>query len=152
MRWRSSGGAVSWSSREHSRNGAHRRHRAAVPGGGDVKRAANTYRYSPQETFLLLCKAHGIPTPTPEFRFSATRRWRFDYCWKDLRIAVEQNGGIWTRGRHTRGAGQVKDMEKLNAAQLAGYVVGQFTPQQMMSGEAVAWIRAMIEKRKEEAA
>jgi hypothetical protein len=89
------------------------------------------------DLFLALVKSHGLPTPQTEYRFAPPRRWRFDYCWPDRLIALEQEGGVWTRGRHSRGAGMVNDMEKYNAAQLAGWVVLRFTPQQLTSGEAL---------------
>jgi hypothetical protein len=51
-----------------------------------------------------------------QHRFHRTRRWRFDYAAIDTRIAIEIQGGIWTYGGHSRGSGQVRDMEKHNAA------------------------------------
>lgn len=65
-----------------------------------------------------------------EFKFHKSRRWRFDYANPSLKIAIEINGGVWTRGRHSRGTGQIKDFEKLNAAQMMGWRVFQYTPQQ----------------------
>jgi len=38
-------------------------------------------------------------------------------------LAVEVDGGTWTGGRHTRGAGFEADCEKLNAAVIAGFRV-----------------------------
>ena len=35
------------------------------------------------------------------------------------------NGGVWKRGRHNRGTGYIKDLEKLNAAQILGWIVGK---------------------------
>lgn len=79
---------------------------------------------------------HGLPTPTPEYRFAPPRRWRFDLAFVDQKVAIEQEGGVWIQGRHSRGAGMVKDMEKYNAAGLLGWRVFRFTPQQIQSGEA----------------
>ena len=96
------------------------------------------------DPFVLLLQAHRLPAPTTEFRFAPPRRWRFDYCWPEAMIAVEQEGGIWTRGRHARGAGMVKDMEKYNTAQLAGWIVLRFTPQQLASGEALPVLKQVL--------
>jgi len=63
------------------------------------------------------------PEPIAEFRFHPVRRWRFDYCWPGSKIALELDGGTWTRGRHTRGAGYRGDCEKLNAAASLGFIV-----------------------------
>lgn len=95
--------------------------------------------------FEKVCAAHGLPQPTPEYRFAPPRRWRFDYAWPaDVLIAhgvscarggiaIEVEGGAFTRGRHTRGAGFVKDMEKYNAAALAGWKVLRVTPGQLLT-------------------
>lgn len=66
--------------------------------------------------------------------FDATRRWRFDWCWPDRKIALEIEGGVWTKGRHTRGAGFLGDLEKYNAAALKGYRVFRCTPNQIHLG------------------
>jgi len=62
-----------------------------------------------------------------EYRFHATRRWRFDIAWPALRIAIELEGGTWTYGAHTRGNGYAEDCEKYNAAVLAGWAVFRLT-------------------------
>jgi len=85
----------------------------------------------------LLCQAYGLPQPEAEYRFDASRRWRFDFAWPDRRLAVEQEGGIWTNGRHTRGRGYLADLEKYNAATLAGWRVLRFTPEQINAGHCL---------------
>ena len=70
-----------------------------------------------------LCNAFGLPEPTPEYKFHPARRWRFDYAWEKQKVAVEIEGAIWTRGRHVRGSGYIKDCEKYNKAQEMGWVV-----------------------------
>ena len=88
--------------------------------------------------FLLLCRAHGLPEPIPEYRFHATRNWRFDYAFVGIaKVAVEVEGGAWTRGRHTRGRGFLHDMSKYNAAARAGWLVLRYTPDQVRQGTAV---------------
>lgn len=73
----------------------------------------------------------------PEYRFAPPRRWRFDWAWLDCKVALEVQGGIWTHGRHTRGAALLKEHEKLNAAAALGWRVLYCTPQQFESG---AWV------------
>jgi very-short-patch-repair endonuclease len=63
----------------------------------------------------------------PEYQFHPERKWRLDYAWPDYRIAVELHGGTWVQGGHSRGAGQAKDFEKLNAAAELGWRVFQFS-------------------------
>ena len=57
-----------------------------------------------------------------EYRF-CKRRWRFDYALPDYNIAFEYDGGAFSGGRHNRGAGMIKDNEKINTAQLLGWTV-----------------------------
>jgi very-short-patch-repair endonuclease len=61
-----------------------------------------------------------------EFRFHPVRKWRADYRCGD-NVLIELEGGVWTGGRHTRGAGYNGDLEKYNAAQLCGYTVFRLT-------------------------
>jgi len=65
-----------------------------------------------------------------EHQFCEGRRWRFDFACVEIATAIEIDGGIWTRGRHSRGTGQVADKEKINTAQLFGWLVLRYTPQQ----------------------
>lgn len=96
------------------------------------------------DVFLALISAHGLPAPQTEYRFAPPRRWRFDYCWPALMVALEQEGGIWSHGRHSRGAGMVNDMEKYNQAQVLGWIVLRFTPQQLTSGEALPLLKDVL--------
>ena len=60
-------------------------------------------------------------------------------------VAVEVDGGTWSRGSHTRGAGYAKDAEKGNAAVLLGWRVLHFTTDQIKSGYALRTIRDAID-------
>ena len=62
-----------------------------------------------------------------EYRFAPPRRWRFDFAHLRECVAIEMDGGTWTRGRHTRGAGYRNDCEKRNEAQLMDWAVFHFT-------------------------
>jgi very-short-patch-repair endonuclease len=65
-----------------------------------------------------------------EYKFHTSRKWRMDYAIVELKICIEIDGGVWINGRHNRGAGYIKDMEKLNNAAMLGWVVLRFTPEQ----------------------
>jgi hypothetical protein len=95
----------------------------------------------------LLLAAAGLPTPTPEFRFRPPRRWRFDWAWVPQLVALEIDGGVWVRGRHTRGKGYDRDIEKLNTAALLGWLVLRVTPAMVEDGRAVAWVEAALRLR-----
>ena len=57
------------------------------------------------------------------------------------------DGGIYSRGRHVRGAGFERDAEKRNAAVMAGWRVLHFTPRHVRSGMAVRAIEALLKTR-----
>jgi hypothetical protein len=86
--------------------------------------------------FLALLKKEGL-VPVTEHKFHSTRKWRFDYAFPDSMVAVEVEGGVWTGGRHTSGAGFVKDMEKYNTALLHGWRVYRTTPKMLTSREVI---------------
>lgn len=88
------------------------------------------------DLFMCWCVAHGLPKPEREYKFHPLRRFRFDYAWPDT-VALEVEGGVFTGGRHTRGAGFVRDMEKYNLAALEGWKVLRYTPQQLTSEQAL---------------
>jgi very-short-patch-repair endonuclease len=90
------------------------------------------------------CQLAGLPMPTPEYRFHPTRRWRFDLAWPDKSIAVEVDGAVYTGGRHTRGKGFENDMEKVNAAVLAGWAVLRFSTGMVRDGRALGVIEQLL--------
>lgn len=86
----------------------------------------------------------GIEIPVAEYRFHKTRRWRFDYAWPDYKVALEIEGGVYTRGRHTRPSGFLGDMEKYNAAACAGWTVIRCTPDGLTSAATLAMLREVL--------
>ena len=90
------------------------------------------------------CYACG-PTEYPgRHVFKRGRKWRCDFVWPDLRLIVEVEGGVYSQGRHTRGSGYTKDVEKYNAIVNAGWNLQRFTGEQVRSGEALNRICEVI--------
>lgn len=87
-----------------------------------------------EETLALQLKAYNIPFER-EYRFHPTRRWRFDFVVKGY--AVEIEGGVYRKSRHTTGKGYTADCEKYNEAALMGWRVLRFTTEMVKSGEAI---------------
>jgi len=77
-----------------------------------------------------------------EFKFHPTRNWKFDFAWPS-KVAVEVEGGAFSGGRHTRGAGFTEDCEKYNRAVLLGWKLLRFTPQ-MLEADPQACIEQVI--------
>jgi very-short-patch-repair endonuclease len=76
-----------------------------------------------ERSFMLYWEALGLAELESEFQFDPDRKWRFDFAAPAARVAVEIEGGVWSKGRHTRGAGFVADCEKYNSAALKGWAV-----------------------------
>ena len=98
---------------------------------------------SPLELRLLvLIRASGFEEPVTEYAFAnhLGRRWRFDFAWPALMLAVEVDGGSWVPGggRHTRGAGFAADHDKFNRVTLTGWRVLRFTSRHIADGSALA--------------
>lgn len=100
---------------------------------------------SPLETLLLGQIQHaGLPTPERELRFHDERAWRFDLSWPAAMLAVEIDGGIWTKGRHTRPQGYEDDCRKLNEAAVMGWTVLRVTGGMVRSKEALACVERAL--------
>ena len=99
------------------------------------------------DSFQELCDQEGLPIPLKEHRFEVNRRWRFDYAWLGVvggKVALEVEGGVWSQGRHTRGAGFLGDIEKYNRAVVLGWRVVRCTPDKLMTMETVDMLKALL--------
>jgi hypothetical protein len=84
-----------------------------------------------------------------EHRFHPTRRWRFDFAWPLISVALEVEGAVWVGGRHTRGSGFLGDMTKYNTATLMGWRVLRTTWAGMADGTARAMVIEALKVNKE---
>ena len=83
-----------------------------------------------------------------EFEFDGTRKWRFDFAIfrRGLPfVAIEIHGGALGKGRHTSSAAAA-DWEKINAAQLAGWLVLQYPGHMLDTPKGLAKIVAEIKR------
>jgi hypothetical protein len=103
------------------------------------------------EVFLRALEVRGLPLPEREWKFDAKRRWRFDYAWFERMVALEVEGGVWTGGRHTRGAGFVKDIEKYNRAAVLGWRLLRVTPDKLVSFGTFEMLREILGLREQRA-
>jgi len=66
--------------------------------------------------------------PCAEWQFHPDRKFRFDYAWPSLSVALEIDGGVWMkRGGHTTGKGKSRDCEKDWLAVQHGWKVIRWT-------------------------
>lgn len=87
-----------------------------------------------------------IPTPVRELVALKPRKFRFDLSWPEHMLACEVEGGIYSGGRHTRGAGFESDCVKNNLAILAGWRVLRVTSAMIKDGRAVQFIQLALRK------
>lgn len=112
-----------------------------------------------------LAIVHSLPEFTREYRFAAEhvgpgkglrerlkaaglRDWRFDFAAPDLMLAVEVEGGGWSGGRHTRGAGFAGDLDKYDAAMRLGWTVYRCDPRMVKNGQALETVRILVDRLK----
>ena len=92
-----------------------------------------------------------MPKPVTEFQFHPKRKWRIDYYFDrdNQKVALEVEGGVWTKGRHTRGSGFIKDIEKYNAMMLLDWSLLRFVPSDKDKIETLATIKELVKLRKQ---
>ncbi len=110
------------------------------------KEHAKSQREKLERQLEFQIKAAGLPKPEKEHRFHPERKWRFDFAYPDKQIAIECEGGTWSKkpGRHNRGSGFEKDCEKYNAAASLGWLVLRFTSTMIASGKAITQIEEIL--------
>ena len=102
-----------------------------------------------EDLLLMQIRAIGLPDPITQFKFAESigRKWSLDFCWPDLKLAVEVEGGIWSGGRHTRGKGFEEDCRKYNTLQQMGCRLLRFTGDMIKSGEAINLIEQVLKAK-----
>ena len=96
------------------------------------------------DTFTAICLSELRMEVVKEFQFHPTRRWRFDYAIPSHKIALEVEGGVFSKGRHTRGAGFIGDIEKYNEATRLGWRVVRTVPWELNTRKTVQLLRDLI--------
>lgn len=97
--------------------------------------AAQVTKGKPYPSLEANCTAWNLPRPEREHIFAPPRKWRFDFCWPDLMVALEVEGGVF-KGHGHRSLGKfLRDMEKYNEAALLKWTVLRCTPDKIESGK-----------------
>lgn len=113
----------------------------------EVLRAEATKLRIEQRTSLFrkLCQREGIPQPLMEYYFAKPERaWRFDFAWPEYRVALECEGGVWVKGRHTRGKGFIEDCAKYNKGTLLGWRIFRVPSSQLETMATVHMIKQAL--------
>lgn len=88
----------------------------------------------------LQIRAARLPAPEREAKLVPGRRYRWDFAWIAHKIALEVQGGVWTKGGHSTGTGITRDCEKASLAALEGYRTLFVTPAHIREGKAIGWL------------
>jgi len=89
-------------------------------------------------------KGAHLPPPILEYRFHSERKWRFDFAWIPQLVALEVEGGTWTKGRHVRGKGYESDCEKYSEAAILGWRVVRATGNMVNDGRALRLVEKAL--------
>jgi len=102
-----------------------------------------------EDLFLFQVKSFNLPIPIQEYSFAKQigRKWRFDFAWPNLMLAVECEGAIYSYGRHNRGSGYKADLHKYNAAALMGWLVLRYCSDDLKSGDAITEVKNAIHSK-----
>lgn len=96
---------------------------------------------------IFQLNAAGIKDFHVEYRFAYKdlgREFEWDLAFVDQKIAVEVNGGIWTKGAHGHPITILRNMEKGNWGAALGWRVLAFSTDQVKNGEALNFIEAVL--------
>ena len=97
--------------------------------------------------FINICKAMGMEC-IAEYRFHPIRRWRNDFFFPEVNLAVEIEGKVWG-GRHTRPLGFIKDIEKYNALTEAGIYLLRYQPKKIDYNQILNVYNYLLKKKRE---
>lgn len=104
-----------------------------------------------ERQFMRLVIRHQLPQPVREFKFHPVRKWRLDFAWPELKVAVEVDGNTFadrsTPGNHAVGKAYQRDCIKNNAAQLEGWAILRADREMVGTDEFGALVRQMLMRR-----
>lgn len=88
-----------------------------------------------------------LPLPVKEYKFLKNRKFRFDFAWPEVKLAVEIDGNVYQTSRHTSGTGYTRDCEKFALAAIEGYRVVRATTGQVSSGQLIEWTKEYFNRQ-----
>lgn len=103
-------------------------------------------KYNPA-IVAAFCRECGLPAPVFEYAHIPGRRFRLDLAWPEHKVGIEVQGGVWIRGAHSGGKGQLRDMEKRNLSTLAGWRVLEVVPKKLCLTETMEMVRELIDAK-----
>lgn len=98
-----------------------------------------------ESDITIQIRALKLPAPEREYRFMPPRRFRFDFAWPALQVALETEGATWANGRHNRGSGYETDCLKYSEAAIRGWKVIRATGTMIKNGTAIELLQRALQ-------
>lgn len=99
--------------------------------------------------FMAALESVGLPRPIKEVVMIKGRRYRVDYAWPDIRLGVEIQGGVFTRGAHGSVYGILQGYKKANDAAANGWSLMYFLPSEMLKTDTLTSIKKAYEWKRQ---
>lgn len=107
-----------------------------------------------EKQFMRLIQRHQLPNPVREYQFHPVRKWRFDFAWPQIKVAVEIDGGTFATStmpnNHAIGKRYQQDCIKSNAAQLEGWAVLRADREMVNTDQFGELVKTMLLRRIEQ--
>lgn len=104
-----------------------------------------------EDLFAFHVRCHRLPPISRHFKFALSigRRWEADFACEEYRVLIEIDGGVWRKGggAHSRPTNILRDMRKSNDAALLGWAPLRFSPAEVKSGDAIAFLQRVLRAR-----
>lgn len=97
-----------------------------------------------EETLMAHLRVNDISGWEREFRFHPTRKWRFDFAFPEIKLAVECEGGL-AGGRHCMVGGYLGDIDKYNEAEILRWHVLRFAWPHIRTGQAIESVKRFLQ-------
>lgn len=80
-----------------------------------------------------------------QYQYAPPRKLRADFAFlRPIGLLVEVQGGVYTRKAHGSITGILADIDRTNAATMAGWRMLRFTPDMVQDGSALKLIEAAL--------
>jgi very-short-patch-repair endonuclease len=88
----------------------------------------------------------GMPHFVREYPYAQIigRKYRADFAFVPDRLLIQVEGGIYTNGKHTRGAGFESDCERDAIAVTLGWCVLRVCDKHIRTGIALKWVESCL--------
>lgn len=111
----------------------------AKQAGRQSLKANTTLKNEP--LFFELLAIAGMPKPEKEVKMIDKRRYRIDYAWPAIKLGIEIQGGVFTRGAHGSIYGILAGYKKANDACEHGWSIMYYLPSEMLTTETINQIK-----------